>query len=279
MGDRAGPLRDAVRSLAPSRVLVVANGVGGAATATELGLDVVGDTSRLSVIGTDENLGVPGGRDHGVRHTNAEIVGFLDDDAVASPGLSEAVAARFDDDAQLGAIALRIVDEDGRTVRRHVPRFGSLDPERSGPVALFLGGACAIRRSAYDEVGGYFTDLHYGHEEVELAWRLIDAGWNIEYLADVTVEHPRTEISRHERGWELTGRNRVWIAVRTLPRPASWAHALAWLLLGLRRTPDRATRDAYASGWRSGWRTAPHRTPISWRGVWRLTRRGRPPIL
>jgi hypothetical protein len=62
---------------------------------------------------------------------------------------------------------------------------------------LFLGGACALRREAYDSVGGYFTELFYGHEELELSWRLIDAGWMIEYLDDVRVTHPKTDISRH----------------------------------------------------------------------------------
>lgn len=276
MGDRVGPLREAVASLDPHPMVIVANGVGADASASALGLV---DEERVVVVGTEHNLGVPGGRDLGVEETASPIVGFLDDDGRASSGVTDAIAARFAADPSLGAVSLRIVDGDGETVRRHIPRFGRRDADRSGRVALFLGGASAIRRRAYEEVGGYFTDLVYGHEEVELAWRLVDAGWGIEYLADAAVVHPRTEISRHADGWWLTGRNRVWIAERTLPRPLSWIHAVAWLILGVVRTPDRATRSAYLRGWRSGWSTAPPRAPISWRGVWRLTRLGRPPFL
>ena len=137
----------------------------------------------------------------------------------------------------------------------------------SGEVAYFLGGACAIRREAYEQVGGYFTELFYGHEEIELSWRLIDAGWTIRYLADVEVFHPRTEIGRHADGWRLTGRNRVWIARRTLPWPVALIHVAAWLILGTARAPGGDCRRSYLAGWWSGWRgndrSPPH--PMAYR--------------
>jgi GT2 family glycosyltransferase len=223
------------------------------------------------------NLGVPGGRDLGVAVTDAPIIGFLDDDAVLSPGATRRLIEIFDERPDVGAVSLRLVDERGETSRRHVPRRGASGATESGDVALFLGGACAIRRSAYESVGGYFTDLHYGHEELELSWRLIDAGWAITYLADVTVFHPRTEISRHADGWLLTGRNRVWIARRTLPWPVALIHVTLWLALGVRRAPA-GCRAAYLRGWASGWRGPVGRSPIGWRTVARLARLGRPPL-
>jgi GT2 family glycosyltransferase len=146
-------------------------------------------------------------------------------------------------------------------------------------VALFLGGACAIRRSAYEEAGGYWGELFYGHEELELAWRLIDRGWTIRYLPEATVFHPRTEVGRHADGWRMTGRNRVMIARRTLPWPIAIIHVAAWFVLGLVRAPGRGHRAAYVRGWWSGWSVPIDRRAIRWRTVWRLTRLGRPPIL
>lgn len=225
-----------------------------------------------------ENVGIPAGRHAGLRHSGASVVGFLDDDAELL-GDADRIASAFDDDPRLGAVALRLVDESGDTARRHVPRLGGRDPDVSGDVALFLGGACAIRREAYEQVGGYFTDLFYGHEEVELCWRLVDAGWSIRYLADVHVFHPKSTIERHADGWQLTGRNRVLIARRTLPWPVAIIHVGLWLALGLRRAPKGECRRRYLAGWRSGWRHDVERSPISWRGVIRLTRLGRPPVL
>lgn len=269
MGDRAEALAAAVGSLAPDPVVVIGNGAP-----VEL---AAGD--RVRVESTPTNVGVPGGRNRGVAITDADVIGFLDDDAEATSGAIIAVADAFADDPQLGAVALRIVDDDGTTARRHVPRFGGRDPAVGGDVALFLGGACAIRRAAYDDVGGYWTELFYGHEELELAWRLVDRGWRIRYLADAVVRHPRTGIRRHAHGWRLTGRNRVLVARRTLPWPVAVAHVGLWLLLGSVRALRDGALGPYVRGWVSGWRPRVDRAPISWRGVWRLTRLGRPPIL
>ncbi len=275
MGDRPGELQRAAQSLVASEgveVLVVANGAPTAA---------IPKLPGVRSIAIAENVGVPAGRHAGVQATRSAVVGFLDDDATIEGDLSSVIGA-FEDNQSLGAVSLRIVDEDDATTRRHVPRVGSAGPAAGGRVAHFLGGACAIRREAYEEVGGYFIDLFYGHEEVELSWRLVDAGWQISYLTDVVARHPRTEISRHERGWRLTGRNRVWIARRTLPWPIAVVHVAVWLVIGFVRAP-RTCRRAYLAGWWSGWTTAwpsgVRRHPIRWSTVWRLTRLGRPPIV
>jgi GT2 family glycosyltransferase len=263
-GNRPEALQQAVSSLGPTgSVAIVANG-----------FELAGAAVRV-----DHNVGIPAGRHMGVHATEADIVGFLDDDAVASEGVSERVVAAFESDPTIGAVALRLVDEDGNTARRHVPRFGGRDPERGGDVALFLGGACAMRREAYEDAGGYWGELFYGHEELEFAWRLIDHGWRIVYLPEATVFHPRTEIGRHADGWRMTGRNRVMIARRTLPWPIAFVHVTGWLVLGTLRASGRANRVAYLNGWRSGWTQPVDRRPIRWRTVWRLGRLGRPPIL
>ncbi len=253
-------------------MIVVANGAG------PLDLD---DLSDVTVVSTDRNLGVPGGRDAGVRAGKGRVVAFLDDDAVLL-GTADEIRRAFDLAPRLAAVSLRLVDERGRSSSRHVPRLRGSSPDVSGPVAYFLGGASAIRREAYEEVGGYFTDLFYGHEEIELSWRLIDAGWGVQYLADVEVFHPRTEISRHPDGWRLTGRNRVWIARRTLPWPIAIAHTTLWLLLGLVRA-DAEVRRSYVRGWWSGWSSdwpsTVSRRPIGWRTTWALARLGRPPFI
>jgi GT2 family glycosyltransferase len=232
----------------------------------------------VRLVESEINLGVPGGRDLGVRSSDEPLIGFLDDDAELRGRAAEIVDA-FTADPRLGAVALRLVDEDGATARRHIPRAGRRAADVGGDVAYFLGGACAVRRRAYDDAGGYFTELFYGHEEIELSWRLLDAGWGIRYLSGVEVFHPRTDISRHADGWALTGRNRVWIARRTLPWPVALVHVLVWLVLGSVRSPGGTCRRSYVKGWWSGWRTPIDRRPISWRTVWRLTRLGRPPVI
>jgi GT2 family glycosyltransferase len=270
-GNRPDELSAAVSSLVgeSSEIIVVHNGIEG---------DVEVPNGRVVSVG--ENLGVPGGRDLGVSETRSPIIGFLDDDArLLTTDAVRRISRAFERDPELGAISFRIVDEQGVSSRRHIPRIGSASAERSGPVVSFLGGACAIRRSAYEAAGGYWTELFYAHEELELAWRLHDAGFGVVYAPEIEVEHPHTPISRHPDGWRLTGRNRVLIARRTLPWPVALLHVLSWLVVGLLRTPDARCRRAYLAGWRSGWSGSVDRRPIRWRTVGRLCRLGRPPVI
>lgn len=270
MGDRAEALGVAVASIRRATpgatVTVVWNGAR-----ADRSLDV----DHLELV---DNLGVPGGRAAAADRSSADLIGFLDDDAELL-GTEIDIAGPFAHRPELAALALRIVDEDGQTSRRHVPRFGESGSDAGGEVCNFLGGACVIRRSAYDGAGGYWSELWYGHEELDLSWRLIDRGGAIRYAPGIRAGHPRTEISRHADGWRLTGRNRVWIARRNLPWPVAAVHTLGWLVLGAIRTPDGDTRRAYLRGWRTGWSGTIARAPISWRTVWTLTRRGRPPLL
>ena len=272
MGNRPDDLARAVESLGPDAdVVVVLNG------AEE---DDVRLPPGVRCVSLHENLGVPRGRNAGVEATSGEIIGFLDDDAaMLTAEASGRIVALFDDDPDLAVVAFRLVDDEDRTARRHVPRLGQGDPDRSGPVAYFLGGACAVRRSDFVAAGSYHAELFYGHEELDLAWRILDRGRSLRYTADLRVFHPPTEISRHASGWFLTGRNRVVIARRNLPQPVALIHVLVWVALGWWRAPDPECRRSYLKGWREGWRVVVDRHPIGWRTMGRLTRLGRPPVI
>ena len=86
-----------------------------------------------------------------------------------------------------------------------------------------------------------------------------------------------TGISFHRR----TGRNRVWLAHRTLPLVLAVLYVIDWLIV----TTVRSWRHpravlATAGGTLDGLR-APigPRRPMSWRTAWRLGRLGRPPVI
>lgn len=273
-GDRPAELAAAIASIraqtVPARIVVVANG-------SESPVHV--DGPDVEVLAVPDNLGVPGGRHEGVRLATTEVVAFLDDDAVLlTPDAGERIERCFDD-PRCGAVSMRIEDEAGEVQRRHVPRWGRRGADVAGPAATFLGGASAVRRSAYDRVGGYWGDLFYAHEELDLSWRLHDAAFEVQYRPDIVVCHPRTPIGRHPRGWFLTGRNRVLVARRNLPAVLLVVHTATWLVLGVWRAPDRSCRRSYLVGWRSGWQAPVPRRPIRWSTVRRLGRAGRSPVV
>ena len=276
MGTRPAELRRAITSVfeqqgADVEVVVVSNG----ADLPDLPEGVV--TENLP-----ENVGIPEGRNHGVKATTGDVILFLDDDGwYRSMDLAEHVRDRFGSEPSLGALSFRIADPDGGPdQRRHVPRLRVGDSRKSSEVTTFLGGACAIRRTAFDQGGGLPGDFFYAHEETDLAWRIMDAGYGIEYDADAVMYHPAVAPTRHENFYRLNARNRVWLARRNLPWPLAFAYLGTWVGLTVLRERDKSALKSWFGGFREGWREdAGPRTPISWKTAWRMTRAGSPPII
>ncbi|MFE5855507.1 glycosyltransferase family 2 protein [Streptomyces sp. NPDC056500] len=281
MGDRPDDLRALLESVAaqkgdPVSVVVVGNGA-----------PVTGVPAGVRTVELPENLGIPGGRNAGIEAfgpSGAEMDAllFLDDDGLLpDPGTAELVREAFTADAGLGILSFRIADPlTGVTQRRHVPRLRAADPMRSSRVTTFLGGASAVRTAVFAEVGGLPAEFFYAHEETDLAWRALDAGWSIDYRSDLLLHHPTTAPSRHAVYHRMVARNRVWLARRNLPAPLVPIYLGVWVLLTLARRPSAPALKAWLGGFAEGWR-APCgvRRPMKWRTVWRLTRLGRPPVI
>lgn len=276
MGTRPAELRRAITSVfeqedADVQIVVVSNGA-------ELPEMPEGVTTVL----LPENVGIPEGRNHGVKAADGDVILFLDDDGwYRSTDLARHVRERFAEDASLGALSFRIADPDGGPdQRRHVPRLRVGDSRESSVVTTFLGGACAIRRTAFEAGGGLPGDFFYAHEETDLAWRIMDAGYTIEYDADAVMYHPAVAPTRHENFYRLNARNRVWLARRNLPWLLAVVYLGTWVGLTVLRERERSALRSWFSGFREGWREdAGPRTPIRWATAWRMTRAGRPPII
>ncbi|PWS46340.1 glycosyl transferase [Streptomyces sp. ZEA17I] len=281
MGNRPDELRallDSVAAQDGDRIEVVV--VGNGAPVPDL-------PPGVRTVELPENLGIPGGRNIGIEAfgpSGAEVDAllFLDDDGLLPDrGTAELCRRAFESDPGLGILTFRITDPDtGTTQRRHVPRLRAADPLRSSRVTTFLGGANAVRTKVLAEVGPLPEEFFYAHEETDLAWRALDAGWMIDYRADLVLHHPTTAPSRHAVYHRMVARNRVWLARRNLPAPLIPLYLGVWLLLTLVRRPSPPALKAWFGGFREGWSTpCGPRRPMKWRTVWRLTRLGRPPVI
>lgn len=277
MGDRPAEVARAVSSVLAQRgpqveLVVVGNGA-----------DVTGLPAGVRTVRLPENAGVAGGRNAGVAACAGDVVLFLDDDGwYPDQGLAAHVAARFAADQALAVLSMRVVDPGGGPgARWHVPRLRASDPGRSSVVTTFLGGACAIRRSAYLAAGGLPDLFFYGHEETDLAWRLLDRGYRLEYDADARMCHHALPNARHATFRRRDGRNRVLLARRNLPWPFAAAYLADWMALTVARERGRpAGLRPWFAGFAEGWRADPGpRRPISLRTAWRMTRAGRPPVI
>jgi GT2 family glycosyltransferase len=233
----------------------------------------------------EENVGIPAGRNAGAAHVGGELLFFLDDDAqLAGTGDLAAMAARFARHPHLGLLQARVETTDGSAApQRWVPRMGSPDPRRSGPVFSVWEGALLARRAAFDAAGGWADPFFYAHEGIELAWRVWDAGYVVWYAGDLRVLHPPVDPRRHSQYLRLNARNRVWLARRNLPVVLRPLYVGTWTAVQLvrgARGRDREGTRQWWRGFREGFAVDPGgvRT-MSWRTVARMSRYGRPPVV
>src|SRR5579875_3192716 len=141
-------------------------------------------------------------------------------------------------------------------------------------------GTCRGCRSAYLEAGGLPEQFFFAHEEIDLAWRLLEAGYRLEYDAEARMCHPAVPNSRHAIFYRMDGRNRVLLARRNLPWPVGIAFLADWLAITIVRERSVAAVRAWLGGFAEGWRMDPGpRQPLSLGTMWQMTRIGRPPII
>jgi GT2 family glycosyltransferase len=284
IGDRAAELSRLVEAIRtqqgpPITVVLVCQGVPAP--------DGLPDGVR--VVELPANVGIPEGRNVALRELGVfgdapecDVVLTLDNDGLLTdPGLGAAVRAAFAAEPRLGVISFLLADPDtGEVQRRHVPRLRVGDPRRASRVTSFAGGANAIRSAVFQQVGELAGDFFMFHEETDLAWRALDAGWHIDYRPDLVLYHPATVPGRHPEYRRMIARNRVWLARRNLPWPLVPVYLGVWTAITVARTRSAADLKVWFSGFLEGWRrSCGHRAPMRWATVWRMVRLGRPPIV
>jgi GT2 family glycosyltransferase len=151
---------------------------------------------------------------------------------------------------------------------------------RSGDVTALWEGAVAMPRHVFDAVGGWPGEFRFVHEGVDLAWRVLDAGYRVRYAGDIAVRHPpATRTVRHGYSLYYGARNRVLLARRHLPLPLAVVFVAGFMVRTAPRLRTRTALQAALRGYRDGLTLPTGRRPLHRRTLWRMTLAGRPPIL
>jgi mycofactocin glycosyltransferase len=192
--DRAGMLDRCLKAVAGRYPVVVVD--DGSADAP--GVAAVAARYGASLLRRESSGSPAAARNAGLAGIKTDLIAFLDSDCVPPPGWIEALAVHLADPL-VGAVAPRIVTlAPNSTASRYEQARGSLDlggrearVVPGGRVAYVPTAALVVRRAALDAValGPVFDPaLRYG-EDVDLIWRLHEAGWRIRYEPSVQVPH------------------------------------------------------------------------------------------
>ena len=188
----------------------------------------------VRLIRLDENLGPTGGRNIGVKEALADFVVLIDSDAEPQVGAFSAIYRRLSGDPKLAAVnALQI---DGVTGQPWwwwdaygYPEVEFLHQEFETAFKI-EEGAAGIRRSVYNEVGGFDARFFWAVEGRDMAARVVGAGYSIRYCPEVKFLHrPNSHRPASNPVYQMKGRlyyefrNEFWYTWKYFP--VMWALA------------------------------------------------------
>ncbi|MFJ4655253.1 mycofactocin biosynthesis glycosyltransferase MftF [Nocardia sp. NPDC088792] len=189
--DRADMLRQCLDSLGGDHPTVV---VDDGSTDRKALADTVAEHSA-TLLRRSRCGGPAAARNTGLTAVETELVAFLDSDCIATADWLGELLPHFADPL-VAAVAPRIVALEGPTsAARYGEVAGSLDmgtaEGRVAPgtrIAYLPSAALVVRRDALRDIGVFDEELRYG-EDVDLIWRLHEAGLRIRYEPAARVYH------------------------------------------------------------------------------------------
>ena len=172
--------------------------------------------AQVRLIVNERNLGYAAGNNQAIRASAAPFVLLLNPDTEVQAGALGGLLSAFGGDARVGAAAAQLLLPDGGIQRscRSFPRPAAVLYDAVGLARLFprsevfgqyrmtywdhsspreldqpMASALALRRAALDEVGLFDEDFSLYFNDVDLCYRLKQAGWKILFEPKATVLH------------------------------------------------------------------------------------------
>lgn len=265
------------------RIIVSDNG------STDGSIAMLPRPDRLHVIENAENLGFARACNIGADAGDGEYILFFNPDAKLIDTSLTRLIDFMDSPAarRIGICGARLVGDDGETQRScanftdastylggafglterfprlFTPLFATFDYRESRKVDQPIGAYFLMRRALFADLGGFDERFFVYFEEVDLALRAKQAGWDAYYLADAVAYHKGGGASERVRAGRLfyTLRSRLLYAAKHFSPVGFAAVGMASLLLepmgrltraSLRRSRTEVadTLGAYGMLWR-----------------------------
>ncbi len=199
-------------------------------------------TVNFKYIESNENLGVSRGRNYAIQQANAPLLFMLDDDCeLAEKNALLTIDHLFQIKPNTGLISIKVqYYQNGQMQVNAFPhkKFIKFKDKPFFETYYFAGGAHIVRKKVMDKVGLYPANFFYGMEEYDLSYKIINAGYTIEYNNGITMLHKESPEGRQPNKDKISGMwlNKSIVAYTYLPIGYFLTTAIMWSLFYLKKT-------------------------------------------
>lgn len=202
---------------------------------------------RVEVLAS--NVGFAAGNNRGAEDARTDALIFLNNDTEPEPGWLQALAAAAEADPTRGLVTSKVVylnqpdviDSAGDGYLRCGGAFKrqhgatAATAAESGEVFGACGAAFLIRRTLFEELGGFDEDFFMVYEDVDLSYRARLSGARVWYAADAVVRHAGSAaLGRVSDAAVFYGqRNLEWTWIKNTPASLWWRSLPAHVLYDL----------------------------------------------
>src|SRR3989344_6106761 len=186
---------------------------------------------KVKIVGLPRNMGVAG-MNEGMKVAKGRDFVLTDSDASIDENAVEKVVERFERNKKLGIVAFKFIDVDTNEIMSNPSHSRGGDLKNGYRTAYFNGGAFGYRRAAFEKVGGFSEKYFLYINEMRLAAKLANDGYEVRYFPDLVIWHKmKPNPTRKTTGKILMARNTFWYAISFMPL-AYIPKVLWWFLFG-----------------------------------------------
>jgi len=146
--------------------------------------------ANLSVVVPGDNLGFAAGCNLGAQVATSQFLFFLNPDTKVTPGSIELLFQKAKLENGVVGPTVKLQVNESIDVGMTMNHLGMPCPVRAGDRPLYVSGsALFISRALFLEVGQFDERYFMFVEEVELCWRVLLKGYNVQVVRDACVLH------------------------------------------------------------------------------------------